>query len=259
MPEPSKTADPESAFLASLPTIDRVADLLGRRYGLDQADVDEFASWAKARMVESKYEVFRRFAGKSSLNTYLSVVLSNLFKDFRNSRWGRWRPSAAARKLGPMAVRLETLLYRDGHPSREAIELLKARGAGEVELRSLALQLPVRAQAREVGLESAAAVVGSPESADHAVQVEEDSLESGDAARAIAGALAELPPEDRVIMRMRYWDDFSIADIARTLGLEQKPMYRRLEAIQSALGASLEARGVDRARVQALLSRTEGD
>ena len=51
-------------------------------------------------------------------------------------------------------------------------------------------------------------------------------------------------PEDRVIVRMRFWEGESVADIARALGLPQKPLYRRLERTLAALRRSLEAAGV---------------
>jgi DNA-directed RNA polymerase specialized sigma subunit len=60
--------------------------------------------------------------------------------------------------------------------------------------------------------------------------------------------VASLPAEDALIMRMRYWSEMSVAEIARTLRVEQKPLYRRLEGIQANLRAALESRGVDRTR-----------
>ena len=63
-----------------------------------------------------------------------------------------------------------------------------------------------------------------------------------------------LPPDERIITRMRFWDDISVADIARTLGIEQKPLYRKIESIKAGLRACLEARGIDRERAAEVLS-----
>ena len=238
----------EATFLAALPAIDRIIGILGRRHGLADGDLEEFSSWAKARLIESDYAVFRKFGGRSSLETYLSVVLANLLKDFRNSRWGRWRPSAMARRLGAVAIRLETMLYRDGTSMREATLALAGNGIPEEEVRSLASRIPARVRAREVALD--AAVESEP-------AVAAPSEEGEETERQIQAVLAELPAEDQVIVRMRYWDDFSIADIARTLGLEQKPLYRRLEAIQARLATALSARGIDRIRVAEILAAEE--
>jgi RNA polymerase sigma factor for flagellar operon FliA len=221
---------------------------------LSDADVDEFGSWAKARLIDHDYAILRKFGGRSSLNTYLSVVLANLLKDFCNSRWGRWRPSAAARRIGPLAVRFETLVYRDGYPTREAVEVLKTEGAAESDLRTLAVRIPVRAPAREVSLETAADVPWAQEQADMRIRQAEEGAEEARIRRIVQTALSELPAEDQILVRMRFWEDFSIADIARALHLEPKPLYRRLEGIQATLGTLLERRGIGREEVAAILT-----
>jgi RNA polymerase sigma factor for flagellar operon FliA len=53
---------------------------------------------------------------------------------------------------------------------------------------------------------------------------------------------------------MRFWDDLTVADIARALRIEQKPLYRKLEAIQKHLRAALTARGIDEERVADVLA-----
>jgi RNA polymerase sigma factor for flagellar operon FliA len=254
VPEPSVASDPESLFLESLPAIDKVVGILGVRHGLSDVDVEEFGSWARARLIDGDYAVFRKFAGRSSLNTYLSVVLANLLKDFCNGRWGRWRPSAEAKRIGPLGIRFEAMVYRDGYAAREAVQVLRARGAADSELRTLAARIPVRAPAREVSLDAVADTAPAPEQADQRLRLAEDDAEQARIGQLVASALAELPPEDQVLVRMRFWDNFSVADIARALGQEQKPLYRKLEAIQRRLGAMLQAEGMDRDRVAALLA-----
>lgn len=245
-------ADPEQLFLASLPLVDRILAIQTRRHALPPAEADDFAAWAKARLIDRDYAILRKFGGRSALATYLTVVLANLFRDWRNSRWGRWRPSAAARRAGPLAIRLEELLYRDGHPLREATEILRSAHAGldESVLVHLAARLPQRAPAGELSLDARTpAVQGLVSPA--------DSLEDDDATRAVEGALrdavADLPPEDAVIVRMRFWGDVSVADIARTLQLDQKRLYSRIDGIKARLRAALEARGVDRALASEVL------
>jgi len=41
-----------------------------------------------------------KFEGRSSLRTFLTVVIQRLFLDHRISAWGKWRPSAEARRGG---------------------------------------------------------------------------------------------------------------------------------------------------------------
>jgi RNA polymerase sigma factor (sigma-70 family) len=242
--------DPQRAFLEHLPVIDRAIASIARRHALSSSDAEEFASWAKARIVASEYAVFRKFGGRSSMATYLSAVLAHLFLDYRNSFWGRWRPSAAATRLGPVAIRLEELLHRDGHTMREAREVLRSAGVplSDIEISRLATQLPMRQPSDEVPLE---ALDGSRHEAGQ-VPAEPDFDDAG--LQVLRDALQALPAEDQVIMRMRFWQDLSVAEIARILHLDQKPLYRRIDAIEQTMRALLTTRGMDRERARDLLS-----
>jgi hypothetical protein len=76
--------DPKQQFVSSLPVIDRIIALLVRRHALAEVDAADFASWAKARLIEDDYKVFRAFGGRSSLSTYLTVVLTMLLRQYRS-------------------------------------------------------------------------------------------------------------------------------------------------------------------------------
>jgi RNA polymerase sigma factor (sigma-70 family) len=240
--------DPETLLRENLPRIDAIAGALCRRHGLVGDAADDFASWVRFKLVEDDYAVLRKFRGESSLPTYLTVVLAMLFREHRVRERGRWRPSAAARREGPVAVRLETLIYRDGHSLGQAAEILRTSGETDLpdrDIRALLARLPPRRELRPVPvgadpLESTAA----PERADAGVLARETDAERRSAEAALFQALDELPAEDRVIVRMRIWEDLSVADVARGLGIPQKPLYRRLERIFGRLRAHLEGAGV---------------
>ena len=87
---------------------------LSRRSGLPEHEAEEFRSWALFKLVENDSRVLARWEGRSSFSTYLNVALSNLLRDYRIQVWGKWRPSAQARRGGSMAVLLERLWIRDG-------------------------------------------------------------------------------------------------------------------------------------------------
>lgn len=241
--------DLQAEFVEHLPVIERILAVIARRHVLSTTDAEEFSSWVRARIIDSDYAVFRKFGGRSSMATYLSVVLGNLFHDYRNLVWGRWRPSAVATRMGPVGVRLEELLFRDGYPLRECVELLQSRGVPltGAELGRMASRLPARVSSAEVPLSvldgTASEAVAAP-----------DALPAADDFAVLRTAIAELSPEEQVIMKLRFWDDFSIADIARTLQLEQKPLYRRIEAIEQRLRERVVARGLDRDRALDLLA-----
>ncbi|HEX6038260.1 RNA polymerase sigma factor [Longimicrobium sp.] len=247
----------EALLTNNLGWVDRVAAQVCRRHGLDPDESDEFAGWARMRLVEDDYAVLRKFRGESAITTYLTVVVTMLFRDYRVSRWGRWRPSAAAKRLGDVATRLETLIYRDGYRLDQAGEMLRAAGHTDLpdrELLRLLSQLPARGQPRPQQVGDAPLEAQPAQStADEVVLAHEAADERDAAETALRRALDALPPEDRVIVHMRVWEGLSVADISRALSLEQKPLYRRLERIFGQLRKQLESAGITREDVLRLL------
>ncbi len=241
-----ETTNVESLFVSNLPMIERIIAAQGRRHSMTSADREDYASWAKARLIDHDYAVLRKFAGRSSLQTYLTAVLVNLFRDYRNAAWGRWRPSAAAKRLGPDAIRVEELVFRQGHSVREVCQILASAGRAlhESDVARLVARLPARAAVREISIDETERVEGRIPDRTSAMQSDDltDAIHA-----AIRSMLDDLPPEDALIVRMKFWDDISVADIARTLGLQQKALYRRLDALQLRLRTRLEERGIDRA------------
>lgn len=244
----------EARFLGQLDWIERVASSICRRHGVSQDDADDFTSWVKLRLVEDDYAVFAKFRGESSITTYLTVVIAMLWRDHRAQHWGRWRPSAAARRKGTLATRLEALVYRDRLPVGQAGEILRTSGQTSLsdrQLSALLTELPMRSPGRpvQVGTESSKEPNGSSRADD---VIAADDAESS--RKAIESALERLPAEDRVMLRMRFWEGLSVADIARGLGLPQKPLYRRMERALRELRRLLEQAGVSREEAHLLLT-----
>ena len=252
-----RSNDLEALLLDHLEWIERVVGSMCRRNGIWGDDADDFASWVKMRLVEDDYAVFRKFRGESAITTYLTVVISMFLREYRVTKWGRWRPSVAARRNGPVAVRLEMLVNRDGHSIDQAVEILSTEEGAELTSREAAEMLaefPRRSNVREVGLDPAKVKhAASPMAADDPLRLEERADERGAAEDALASALEELDPEDRLIVKMRFWDGMTVADISRGLHLEQKPLYRRLERALGRLRGHLERVGVGREMVVDLL------
>lgn len=249
--------DPEALLRHNLRYVDRVAASLCRRHGLVGDDADDFAGWARMRLVEDDFAIVRKFRGESAFTTYLTVVMSMLFRDYRVSLWGRWRPSAAARRMGALAIRLETLVHREGYRLDQAGERLRSAGETELPDRALAellARLPPRQPLRPVLKgEDALDQVAAPAHADAPLVAAEAEDERRGAAAAVMRAVDGLPAEERVIVRMRVWEELSVADISRALGLPQKPLYRRLERIFSRLRADVERAGVTRDDVRRMM------
>lgn len=240
---------------------EKVITSLARRRCLSLDEQEDFSSWARLRLVEKGDAILERFQGQSTLSTYLATVALNLFRDYRVAKWGKYRPSAAAKRLGTVAVRLEMLIVRDGLVFDEAVEVLR-RNEGALksaeELEAIAAQLPHRAPRRFEGEETLAQVPSRDRADDRALRGE-----AIEAARRVGEALREglltLPGEDRVILKLHLQDGFSVADVARTLHLEQKPLYRRIEQLTQRLRQEMEARGIRREDVDAVVEWEEAE
>ena len=186
------------------------------------------------------------------------MVVTRLVRDYRMSAWGRWRPSAAAVRHGSTAVRLETLTRRDRLPYQQAVHVMRAEGRDlcERELRRIHGMLPDRAPQRPREVD-----IGDP-SLEEALAVPPDAVGiglDGDEERArlfaaVERAIRSLPPEDQLIVRLRYGESLAIADVARALGLAEKPLYRRLPAIVRRVRELLEAAGYSRADAEEVLA-----
>ncbi|HQK89388.1 MAG TPA: sigma factor-like helix-turn-helix DNA-binding protein, partial [Acidobacteriota bacterium] len=66
-------------------------------------------------------------------------------------------------------------------------------------------------------------------------------------------ALADLPAEDRLLIRLRYVDGLTVAQLARSFGGNQVALYRRFEKIQEQLRRLLVRRRMVRESVDEML------
>jgi RNA polymerase sigma factor (sigma-70 family) len=245
----------ESAFLAALPVIDDITSQVCRRHHLRAEEAEEFRSEVRMHFIERDYEVLRRFEGRASLSTYLNVIVQRLLLDHRNQRWGRWRPSAQAQRLGPTAILLERMITRDGWTREQAVEMLRTNCGATVDTAVLAFcdKLSVRPPARRfVPEEDAHELPSAGPSADGSVvRAEREFL-----AKRIMGSLLRarqaLEPMDRLILKMRFEQRMAVADIARALNLEQRPLYRTFERIKAVMRERMTADGIGKSDVDAL-------
>jgi len=239
--------EPDDPYLAHRDVIDRAIDVTCRRHRLSRDEAEEFGSTVRLHLVESDYAVLKAFAGRSSLQTYLLTVIAHRFQDWRNAQWGKWRPSAEARRCGPLAVRLETLVLRDGLSFEEALELLRTNhGVSESResLEALLTRLPVRTRRRSVGEETLRDHETATPNPHGLLRSAQATTLAQQAAQVLEAALAGLQNQDRLILRMRFEDDLRLSDIGRMLGLDQKQLYRRVDASLRQLRAALLEAGI---------------
>ena len=233
-------------YLQHLQVIDRIASSLCRRHGIRGADAEDFASEVRLRLLEDDYVVIRKHRGDGSMTTFLTVVIGNLLRDYRIKMWGKWRPSAEAKRLGQTAVLLETAMYRDGFSFDDACALLERNDKLDIDraqLRQIAKKLPVRAPRRIEGEEALADVAAVSQSDGRVLEAER--LDHHAAAQAaMTRWLATLASEDQLIIKLRFYEGLSVADVARALGLPQKPLYPRIARLLETLSDALRREGI---------------
>lgn len=251
----------EQLFLAYLPHIEKVAAHSCRQKGFSREETEEFISSVKIKIMEEDYAVLRKFQGKSSLKTYLTTVVRNFLQDYLNRIWGKWRPSAEAERLGPVAIQLDKLLSREGFSFDEACEILRTNHHVETSLQEfedLAAKLPRRTPPRRMEGEETLENRPTDEMApDEQVIAKEMGTQKRRVLQFLKDAMRRLPPEDSLLARMSC--ELKISQIARTLRLEQKPLYRRLEKIYKTLRSDLESQGIHPDEIGGILGGPEDE
>lgn len=246
----------ESLFLEHLEVIERSISFVCRRNRMEAADGEDFASSVKVKLIENDYEVVRAFQGRSSFSTFITVVIQRMFLDYRIHMMGKWHPSAEARRLGETAVGLERVLHRDGRSIDEALVLLSTpdQPLTRRDLEEIRQRLPERKPKRRMTnldhVDSELSV--SAESAEKAAMDGERREISRKTSDVLASALHNVPSDDRHILQLRFEAEMSVAQISRSLRLDQRALYRRIEKSLRTLRESLEQAGIARSDVEEL-------
>jgi DNA-directed RNA polymerase specialized sigma24 family protein len=239
-----------------LPVIDKLLAAIARRLGLRGDDADEFTSWAHERLLDDDYAILRKWRGDAQITTYFTVVLTHLGYEFLAKDGGRWRPSAAARREGRVAILLERLLYRDRMRLGEAAEWLRTSGETKMtdrELAALRDRLPTRTHSRRDNAGPPSDEVADERTADAPLLADEADTARRAAIRALYAALERLAPLERLVVRMFFLDGQSIADTARALCLDAKPLYRLKDTALRTLQGLLRESGLTREALRELL------
>jgi RNA polymerase sigma factor for flagellar operon FliA len=244
----------EHLLLAHLKDVERVTAIVCRRHGIRDADAEDFASHVKLKLIENDCAILRKFEGRSQFSTYATIVVGRLLKDYRNHLLGKWRPSAAAKRLGATAVALERLVQCDRRPVEEAITELVRAGADRAFLETFAADVRPRTGRRMVGIDSVEPMLLVPtEDVESAAANRERHRTAARASAVVRDAVAALPKDDRQLFRLHFEGGLTVAEIARALRREQKPIYRRLRRALDWIRTRLEEAGIRRVDAEELI------
>jgi DNA-directed RNA polymerase specialized sigma24 family protein len=202
----------------------------------------------------------RHDPGKGALRAWLVRVVRNVLVDWLRSQRGRRRLFGSIRELDPLAREVFELYYWRRHTLAEIAELAPGPAGGPAGLAAVcealdrieqALDERQRSELVSLLARAPAAPLEDEEgrlAIDPAAETPgpEAALQARQAAAALEAALAELPPEDALIVSLRYVEGLSTAQVKGALGLSELPR-ERLHAILDRLRAALAARGLDAA------------
>jgi RNA polymerase sigma factor (sigma-70 family) len=252
--------EPRELYLQHLEIIDRIAAFVARGNHLNSDETAEFKQEVHLRLMEDNYSIIRKFRGDSLFPTYLTTVIKNLFRQYRIKQWGKWRPSTDAKRLGEHAVILERLITRDGYTFDEAVKELTTPASSEytvAELEAIYLRLPQR-NPRPVLIstssDDAPDVAATNYAADDRVEMRERESTARRVASALDRLIESMNAEDRLILKLRFWHELKVSDIAPIMGIEQKKLYKRLDRLRDNMRRDLETAGVAKSDIETVLS-----
>jgi RNA polymerase sigma factor for flagellar operon FliA len=237
--------DAAELFLKNLCLIDKAIGYVCHRNRIDRDEGEEFGSHVKFKLIESNYAIIRKFEGRSTFSTYMTTVIQRMFFQYRVQLWGKWRPSAEAKRIGSKGITVERLLSRDGFTIAEVVATLTAGkdpafDADEVE--AIHARLPIR-QPRPM-------LVPAIDNTDNGPSIEQE-LFSGERAKlaretaaAVDSVIATMDSEDQMILRLRFWHNRKVPQIAVALRLDPKKLYKRIDKLLVQLKLKLEEAGI---------------
>ena len=250
----------KQVFIEHVGEIRAIVRFVGRRGRLSAQDAEEFESYVNLRLIEHGYAVLRKFEQRSSLRSYLAVVIQRLLLDWRIVQWGKWRPSAFASRNGRIAMLFEELTMCQGlsfEEARTTLETVHRLSVPRAELEALYSRFPVRQRRHFVGEDALTGVPASSPDPMAGLVADDEQVKATAIAAALAAALNTISPRDRRLLKLRFVDGLTVAAIARQTACDSKRLYRRLARLLGELRRSLSRRGLRAADVLSLFGRVD--
>jgi RNA polymerase sigma factor (sigma-70 family) len=183
-----------------------------------------------------------------SFATWLKLVVRNLYFDWFRHEHGRKSLPKEIQKLGPVEQRAFKLVYWEGYSAQEAYEVLRGQ-VGHLRFGDF-IQKLVRVEERMSAINRAkirrdferargplsldAEEDGPPLEARVEVRVPtpEDDAARAERRRALWDLVTGLAPEERLLVRLRFFEGLTAKQIAAKIGVKD-PMeiYRRVERV----------------------------
>lgn len=240
---------------------DGAARMTARRRRLAPDDLDDLRSELWLKILRDDQKMLRKFAGRGSLRAFLNTVADRCLLDRRINTLGKWRPSQTARRIGPVGVALDRLTRRDGFSMDQAIHTLSNNTAlrmGDIRAASRVLEAShSRPSRRTVPLDDAVELPSRTPSAESTLETARTLQQSVRVRATLIRCLENLSLDDRRLLRRRFAEGVSVADIARADGGDQKALYRQLQGVLTRLRVQVEQSGVTADEALGLLGSSD--
>lgn len=190
---------------------------------------------------------FRR-DGPASFRTWLMAVVANLCIDWRRRQDGRVRPLRAIARLGELEQLVFRYIFVRGMPRAQCLQTLQPQypeltesRLADINARLFGLLTPE--QRFQLSVRAAGTQSRGPVSVDDEMTAHESTNAPGPDAQAeeqqelahLQSALARLPAPQRLLLRLRFEQGLTLAEVARLTG-EADP-FRAHRKVQAALAA----------------------
>lgn len=213
-------------------------------------EIDSLLTEVLDHLKADDFKVLRNFRGSAKLTTYLTAVIANHIVDIVRTRKGRSRARERARKIGPIAELLHSLVYGRGYTLADAHgHMVLSHGITESEddLRGLLYQLQGRDgtkhamasdwpyKGREVLVDDEVEVT-VPDPAKDAEEIMIENQRHCQREQSVAAMLETLTGEECLILRLKFpatdsEEPRSVREIAALLGESEKSVDNRLRRI----------------------------
>lgn len=245
--------DPEA--VVSSPQTLKSIDAACRRVFRSEIEAEGCGTCVLDGLRADDFRRLRSFTGRSRMGTFVYAMVNRLAVDCFRKVHGRPRPPRAVSRLGPVAEAVYRLICLKGFSFDEAYEVLCCRGEWSGTFAEYAARLePVRdhpcpERARVVSGDGPGddPVATHPDGGPNPLEALMERLDrdrrirAGRVIRAVSG---ELGDEDRLLVRLVYGSDHSVAAAARVLGVSPTAAGKRLRRVLATFRERLLAEGV---------------
>ena len=226
-----------------------------RRYESDHGQVTDCYMHACGELSNDGFRRLLRYRpdGRAKFETWLTTVVANLCVDWRRRQHGRFRPIKAIAALPELDQLVYRYVYVRGMPRDECLHVLQAkfpalteRELAEINARLFSLLTPQQRWQLSVRTASILPIgdASTPDGDDASVQPEDpgpgpEELSQTEQERLqLEAAMARLPSQQRLLLRLRYQQNLTLEEIARLTRLPDP--FRANRQIQAALEALAE-------------------